>query len=447
MNLNRLESSFNAIGIKKTSFLRATQQEFLSPWEKMFTNMYSYGTYKREKNTETEISYDILSSIQLQSKLVEEDNKLALYENKQENIISTNKNMTNLINFNSDQVINSDQFEDDNEEFEVDLTKISSPRANLINSPRNINILPIVNTLVNIEETSYQDDELTEAVSRIIRTIGKSQSPRNEKVGGTPITFDRSLPINSKLIPNYIPVESNEIIGSNLPPTVFDLLTDESKELLAINKINEEVVEEFKMDKLVEDILPFIDVISDLDDDKIQPVFENIVKISTISGPNGFFHGMLKSFYPKYNEISGIEYRESLVKDFKRELAQILTYKDENDPRQTYYDVLVQIAKELSPDNEILSLQVYKDLLESDANVGSDIFKFCSYILNIDIYFVLVYPQDIRIHFRASFDKDVPGIILYGLDQNFEPVGVIQDGLIQTVFYRSDPFLQNLLTS
>ena len=86
-------------------------------------------------------------------------------------------------------------------------------------------------------------------------------------------------------------------------------------------------------------------------------------------------------------------------------------------------------------------------MLASDANVGSYIFKFCSYILNIDIYFVLVYPQDIRIHFRASFDKDVPGIILYGLDQNFEPVGVIQDGLIQTVFYRSDPFLQNLLTS
>src|SRR5207253_63574 len=168
-----------------------------------------------------------------------------------------------------------------------------------------------------------------------------------------------------------------------IPSTIYNLLSDESKELLAVNQINSEIVSEANKEEIKEQLLPFESVVRDSEDDVVVPVYENIVKISTISKSSGFFHAVLKAIYPGHNQTPGIKYRTGLVKKFRSQLAKILDYNDEMNPGHTYYQTLGQMTQAIYPDLEDISLQQYKNLLNSDADVGQDIYQFTSYVLDV----------------------------------------------------------------
>jgi hypothetical protein len=420
VNLNDLQWALETVGIKKHSYKRAIYNNFLSPWEQMYTNMYSYGVYSRIKNAESLTNYSILSAITAESKREEPQNtELQILENKK----NTDKNMSSSINFNSDRVVDFD----DILEYEPNFSQIKSPRANLITTPRNINILPIRNTLVDIKIQDYSDEVLNSAQNNTINTIGRV---KGIPIGGSSISLDTSIPITSSIVTN-----------DNFK-AVFSLLNDEAKELVSMNKLNKDFETSQNLESLSEQILPFAEVKKDADDDTLQPLFENIVKISTISGVDSFFHAFLKSFYPGYNEVSGIAYRNKLVREFRRELSTILTYADEKNPGFTYYDTLLKFTAETFPEYASKSIEEYKNLLLSDSSVNIDIMKFSSYVVNIDINLVLAYATDLRIIFNTG--NTYPTVILYGKGDNFEPIGVIRDHLVQTVFKPNDPYLSTL---
>jgi hypothetical protein len=360
-----------------------------------------------------------------------------LKKNNSEIILSQENKMNQSINFNADQDL---QYEEYEPEYEPDFSQIKSPRANLINSPRQINILPITNTLVDIEEKEYNTDLVP--VSKTISTVGKS---RSTPLGGTPVSLTETLSVNSSLIPEKVattetlPPIIEEV--ANIPSTIYNLLSDESKELLAVNKLNQKIVQEADFEEIKEEVLPIISANTEAEDDQVIPVFENVVKIRTINKSSGFFHALLKAIYPKYNQVSGIKYRMQLVKKFRAQLSKILDYNDEKNSGYTYYQTLSQITKKFYPDLEQISLTEYKTLLNSDQDLAEDIFEFTAYVLGIGLYLVLAYPDTLRLVSKYPGNQNV---VIYGLESSFEPVGVVDSGLIQTVFSGNDPFLESI---
>lgn len=427
VRLNDLHILLANIGLRSIEYKRATSEKFLSLWEQMYTNMYSSGIYNRHKLINVSMEYNILSATQIETKLTEDENKMVesgmqILENKK----NTFEKEMSTINFNSTQTLELD------EEYEPNLSEIKSPRANLVHTSQNINILPITNTLADIKIQDYSDDALTTPIPVTISPRPRIESNLTQADtitdAGVPITLDTTIPIHSYAEPNTF-------------NSVYNLLNEEAKELVTMNNINQNLELKAESVPVENETLPFLEVKKESQDDKLEPIFENIVKISTISGTNAFFHAFLKTFYPKYNQISGLAYRENLVVEFRKELSDILSLQDEKNAGKTYYDTLLNFTAE-TYNNVQVSMVEYKTLLLSNESIGLDLMKFISYILNIDLILVLVYPTDIRIIYRTGAQN--PAVILYGKNEKFEPIGVVRNGLVQTVFPSSDPFLQTL---
>ena len=211
-----------------------------------------------------------------------------------------------------------------------------------------------------------------------------------------------------------------------------------------------------------------------------------VVRIASIGDGSCFFHAVLKAYFTKYQENDSYGYRTGFVARLRRDIAYTLQLEDENMipatpeiierrkklgylsnvypddyPNLIYYETvmdgtfprLYELEKQGFDPTEgdrtvtpfSYSLRGLQTLFNSNSYVGDEVYGYLSHMLNVTIYVMNGYPDNLVNHLDTSNidpDPDRICVVIVGNGNHYEVVGVhLEDEGYQTVFFPDDPFI------
>ena len=170
----------------------------------------------------------------------------------------------------------------------------------------------------------------------------------------------------------------------------------------------------------------------DLGDFEFMPGYDNVVRIATIGDGSCFFHGVLNSIYPIYQNLNRIDLRMKMVRNLRRELS---VYINE------VYETL-EAANELAEHDPRYSKEVLSRRLgNSSVSVGDEYCQLVSDLFKIHIYLIKQNGKYI-IDIGDQYSKV---IIIAHVGNHYENVGFMTNGGIRTIFDRNSESFLNFL--
>ena len=271
------------------------------------------------------------------------------------------------------------------------------------------------------------------------------------------------IPINRTcLTPVQTPI-STPSIESNLQASIENITN------LLSTTPDIEAVRSTTPNQSIDNKLPSLSVIHDLitdtglGDDVSQVIncswytAKPVVRIAAIGDGSCFFHAVLKSYYKEYANTTSYSKRSQIVQELRRDLAYTLQLPDSEQPDKTFYQTAnngawVELAHMQigGVDGAHLlrleidySLEGMQKLFDSYEEVGSEVYAFVAKMLGIDINILLATTSDLNL-LASSVVKGIEryNIFISGNGCHYEVIGVIVNGLIETVFDYSDDFVQ-----
>lgn len=255
-----------------------------------------------------------------------------------------------------------------------------------------------------------------------------------------------------------------------------DDITDDSQDSFGSSSIEHSqasspaFVKPFIKHSLNEDTgLPWLNVIHKnvtgnspaINDDTYAPLncswYDNLVRIATIGDGSCFIHAVLKAFYKPYQDKNEAQYRISLAKNTRRDLAVALASENPNHKGYTYWESVANgsfpsyLMQEIKDESEIerggvdYSLTGLQRLFNSSTPLGNEVYKYISDILNIDIYILRASSSDLHYH-ENTRKKGVKrnSIVIVGNKYHYEVLAVDTQYGFQTIFSPDDPFINKL---
>lgn len=197
-------------------------------------------------------------------------------------------------------------------------------------------------------------------------------------------------------------------------------------------------------------------------DDKIERLNvtwtkEEVYRIACIGDGSCFFHSYLKGFFATYQNNNSYDYRSNVVRDFRDELAALITEEDTDNPGLRFYDTAangqwVAVAKEqeimeepmLDDFNQPLdySLKGMVKLFTSSRDVGDEVYSFVTEIIGTGVYVLRGSNKDL--YPQISVGVENQSVIIVGNGRHYELVAVKRQEGLQTLFDVDDPFLSAL---
>lgn len=171
--------------------------------------------------------------------------------------------------------------------------------------------------------------------------------------------------------------------------------------------------------------------------------YPNMVKIYTEGDGSCFFHAITNSFYRPY--ITGMVGntpldKKGFIRNLRTDLSKQLKYHYKNLSRGKLED----FSK--GEGLETFSLTEMEKILDSNMPVDNRFNEYVSNIIDKDIYILDGQTQDVYI---TGKDDDIlykrrNSIVLLYSNNHYELVGVLQTGIIKTLFDYSDPFIMSI---
>jgi len=310
-----------------------------------------------------------------------------------------------------------------------------------------------------IKQTSFKQDEqsLREDKGRIIRNSDGTVTVVSPTRSYTNQIPSIELPNLSSQLSSF---ETDTISTPNVRPSKVKLPTIESEQL--IPQPNND--------------LPMIPITYDpnrdiaIGDDKIERLRvqwyqeEPVIRIGTIADGSCFFHAILKAFYSPYANTSSYSDRKSIVQKLRRDLAAMLSQKNPLYPNKTYYESVsggqwLELHQQSKAGVNLdidFSLRGLKNLLNSQRDVGNEVYQYTADALQIDIYIMQATLNDLiplaiadaisNSSPKRRNDSDKYGVIIAGNGRHYETVGLETNQGIQTAFSINHPFISRIRT-
>lgn len=168
--------------------------------------------------------------------------------------------------------------------------------------------------------------------------------------------------------------------------------------------------------------------------------YPGMVKIYTEGDGSCFFHAIVSAFFKPY--ITGMIENTALdrnqyIRNLRTDLSRQLKYHYDKLSRGQ----LSKISKEKGM--ESFSLKSMEETLDSNEPVDNRFNEYVSNIMNKDIYILDGEKRDVYI---TGKDDDIlykrrDSIVLLYSNHHYELVGVLDNGVITTLFDFSDPFI------
>jgi hypothetical protein len=181
---------------------------------------------------------------------------------------------------------------------------------------------------------------------------------------------------------------------------------------------------------------------------------DNIVRIATIGDGNCFIHGVLKAYYPDYQENTDSGHRVDLTNRVRRDLGIMLNHENKEYPGRLYWEttgngafprmVMQEIMDETIIDATHVDYTIngLQQLLLSKSFLGNEMFPYISDVLNVDVYILSGYTNDIvPVDSTRKIGHDRPSIVIMGNNTHYETIGLRTDAGIQTVFPHDHPLI------
>ncbi len=185
---------------------------------------------------------------------------------------------------------------------------------------------------------------------------------------------------------------------------------------------------------------------------------EEVYRIACIGDGSCFFHSYLKGFYAPYQNNNSYAFRYNIVRDFRDELATLITEVDPDSPDgRLFYETAsngnwVEFAEQQLLEDEPLlddfktpldySLDGMVQLFMSTRDVGDEVYSFVSEIVGIGCY--VVRGTNLNVYPQISVGIENPSVVIIGNGRHYEVVAVKRQEGLQTLFDPDDPFLQQL---
>lgn len=182
---------------------------------------------------------------------------------------------------------------------------------------------------------------------------------------------------------------------------------------------------------------------------------EEVYRIACIGDGSCFFHAYLKGFMESYQNDNSYAFRSDFVRGFRDDLAILLAEEDPSNPGLIFYDTvadgsyprMAKVQEEMvvplkDPWGEPLdySLEGMYNLLNSSRDVGDEVYSYVSEIIGVGVYVVRGTIKDVFTH--ISVGENTPSVIIMGNGRHYETIGVMRNGLLQTLFDSEDPFIK-----
>ena len=182
---------------------------------------------------------------------------------------------------------------------------------------------------------------------------------------------------------------------------------------------------------------------------------EKVVRIGAIGDGSCFFHSVLNAYLKLYQTNPDPKFRRKFVKDLRRDVSLTLSLPDPNNPNMTRYETaangqFVALAEQQEQglsftdvfDQPVdFTLEGLQKLFDSDMYLGDEIYGYLADLLNLDIYVMRLEGGELKRHLDTRGDVPRKSVVISGNGYHFETVGVMRNGLYQTLFLPDDPFI------
>lgn len=176
-----------------------------------------------------------------------------------------------------------------------------------------------------------------------------------------------------------------------------------------------------------------------------------LVRFSTPMDGSCLFHAIANSFFsPYHNEYLNDQKisRKEIIKSFRKELAQKLADKIDDDTSLTHYDILNNgNTSNFAETVQEFKLDYMQKQLDSDYPIGYGYMEYIGNVLNKDIYILEARRNDIYVtdELKLTIKGDRCSIVLYYMDGHYELVGIENDdGTFHTYFKPSHSLIRFL---
>ncbi len=179
-----------------------------------------------------------------------------------------------------------------------------------------------------------------------------------------------------------------------------------------------------------------------------------VVRIATIGDGSCFFHAVLKGYDPVYQNNNEAAFRLELVSNLRRDLAAALELEDPKNPGKSYYETAANgqfvtmadqqrlnpaLITQLKVDFTLKGLQA---LLNSDMDIGDEIYQYVSEMLGVDVYVLRGTRNDLWPHLNTSRQGQMKAsVVIMGNMNHYEVIGLSTNEGFQTLFISDHPFL------
>ena len=187
--------------------------------------------------------------------------------------------------------------------------------------------------------------------------------------------------------------------------------------------------------------------------------FGNLVRIANMGYGDCFVHSVSKGFYRPYQDSTSFEYREKFAEDFRHDMAVALTTSPDESLEYIVWQTAVESAfprllmeQLLSAGpvetfgNRDYSLKGLQALFESKTDLGDEVYRLVSDIINVDIVVLRLKKHDCFLHLSTIRRDSSRGVVIVGGNgSHYETIGFIdqesEPKLIQTYFQPDHPFI------
>lgn len=172
----------------------------------------------------------------------------------------------------------------------------------------------------------------------------------------------------------------------------------------------------------------------------------NMCRIRTEMDGSCFFHAISKAISKQYME-EGINNkpldRYTFVRQLRKDLSKTLGEKMPNSDKTYYESISRGKLKEFSNYVPEYTLENMQKLLDSSKSIDNSYNEFISNVLDLDIYLLDPYTQDVYI---TGDDSDIlykgrKSIVILALKGHYELIGIKKYDHIQTSFDYNDEFI------
>ena len=183
---------------------------------------------------------------------------------------------------------------------------------------------------------------------------------------------------------------------------------------------------------------------------------EPVVRIGSIGDGSCSIHSILNAFLKIYQTNPNLKFRKDFAKRLRRDIANSLTQPDPRIPEKIRYETAAKGSFPELYEQQLLgvnfedifkqkvdfSVEGLKNLFNSNAFLGDELYSFVAELLGIDLYVMRITNLDLYPHINTHEPGiDNRSIVISGDGRHFETIGIIRDNLCQTFFEPNDPFI------